>query len=416
MPFALFGVFGILLVIAVPVAVAMGAAAIFSLWQAGIPMEVAAQRLISGMSSFPLLAIPLFVFAGSLMNQGGITRRLIDFAFSIVGSIRGGLAAVNVLTNMIFGGVSGSAVADAGAIGRIMIPDMVNRGYSRGYAAAVTATAATVALLLPPSIDLILYGVTAQVSIGMLFQWGFFAGLFLVAVLLLTAYFTARHSGYPAERRASWKEIWQHGLRALPALIIPVAVIGGVRFGVFTPTEGASIAVLAALFVGFFMYRGLNWRTFKASVVETVFLSVAIMTILAFAQVYSWALVTSGISRGIQDWATGITDSRWLMLLVMILILMLIGTVLEGSAAILIFTPLLLPIVAAVGVDPLHFGIVVVAAMAFGLITPPVGITLLVATKIAGIPMHRSFRELLPWFAVCMLALAVIAFVPLLFY
>ncbi|NLA66141.1 MAG: TRAP transporter large permease [Leucobacter sp.] len=416
MPFALFGVFGILLVVAVPVAVAMGAAAMISIWQAGIPMEIAAQRLISGISSFPLLAIPLFVFAGSLMNQGGITRRLIDFAFSVVGGVRGGLASVNVLTNMIFGGVSGSAVADAGAIGRIMIPDMVKRGYSRGYSAAVTATAATVALLLPPSIDLILYGVTAQVSIGLLFQWGLFAGLLLVGILLVTAYVTARRRGYPAERKSSWNDIWKSGVRALPALIIPIVVIGGVRFGVFTPTEGAGVAVLAAIFVGIFMYRGLTWRTFKASVVETTFLSIAIMSILAFAQVYSWALVTSGISRDIQAWAMSITDSRWLMLLIIVLVLMLIGTVLEGSAAILIFTPLFLPIMTGVGVDPLHFGIVVVAAMAFGLITPPVGITLLISTKIAGIPMHRSFKELLPWFIACMIALTAFAFIPLFFY
>lgn len=416
MPFALFGLFGIFLLIAVPVAIAMGAAAIISIWATGIPLEIAAQRLVAGISSFPLLAIPLFVWAGSLMNHGGITRKLIDFAFSVVGSVRGGLASVNILTNMIFGGVSGSAVADAGAIGRVMIPDMVRRGYSRGYSASVTATAATVALLLPPSIDLILYGVTAQVSIGMLFQWGLFAGIILGAFLLVTAYLTARKRNYPTEAKSSWKQIYTSGFKALPALAVPLVVIGGVRFGIFTPTEGAAVAVFAAFIIGLLIYRGLTWKAMVKSIVESTFLSVAIMAILAFAQVYSWALVTSGVSADIQRWAEGLTDQRWLMLILLILLLMVIGTVLEGSAAILIFTPLLLPIATAVGVDPMHFGIIMVAAMAFGLITPPVGITLLIATSIAKIPMHRSFRELIPWFITCMIALIAFAYIPLFFY
>ncbi|MGI5951407.1 MAG: TRAP transporter large permease [Brooklawnia sp.] len=416
MPVALFGLFVLLLALAVPVAVAMGAAAMVSIFASGIPLEITAQRLIAGLSSFPLLAIPLFIWSGSIMNRGGITRRLIDFAFALVGSMKGGLAAVNVVTNIIFGGVSGSAVADAGAIGRIMIPDMVKRGYTRGYAASVTATAATVALLIPPSIDLILYGVTAQVSVGLLFQWGLVAGLFLGAVLILTAYLTARKAGYPSERRSTRQEVLSSGYKALPALLVPVVVIGGVRFGAFTPTEGGAVAVLAGVLVGAFVYRGLNWQAFRKSIVESVVLSVAIMSILAFAQVYSWAIVTSGIARSLQQWALSVTDSRVLMLLVIVVVLMLIGTVLEGSAAILIFTPLLLPIAVGVGVDPLHFGIIVVAAMTFGLITPPVGLTLLIASSIADIPTHRALREFIPWFVACMICLALFTYVPLAFY
>lgn len=416
MPLALFGLFALLLLLAVPIAIAMGASAMASILWTGRPLEIVAQRLIEGISSFPLLAIPLFVWSGSIMNRGGITKRLIDFAFTIVGSIKGGLAAVNVVTNIIFGGVSGSAVADAGAIGRIMIPDMVRRGYSRGYSASVTATAATLALLIPPSIDLILYGVTAQVSIGLLFQWGLVAGLVLGVILILTAYLTARRAGYPSERRSTPSEILSAGKQAIPALLVPIVVIGGVRFGVFTPTEGGAIAVLSAVIISVFFYRDLTWRLFRQSVQESMFLSVAIMVILAFAQVYSWALVTSGVARSIQNWALSLTDSRYVMLLGLIVLLMLIGSVLEGSAAILIFTPLLLPIAVGVGVDPLHFGIIVVAAMAFGLITPPVGLTLLIATTIAGIPMHKSVRELVPWFGACMISLLLFSYVPLFFY
>lgn len=416
MPVILFGLFALLLAVTVPVAIAMAVPAIISINSAGIPLAIVVQRFVSGMSSFPLLAIPLFIWTGSLMNRGGVTRSLINFAYSLVGSIKGGLAAVNILTNMIFGGVSGSAVADAGAIGKIMIPNMIDRGYSKAYAACVTATAATIALLIPPSIDLILYGVTAHVSIGMLFQWGLLGGLFLGAVLIGTAYFTARKRGYPAEKRASLREVGTASVAAIPALIIPIVVIGGVRFGIFTPTEGGAIAVLAAILVGKFCYKELSLENFATSVKESVFLSSAILVILAFAKVYSWALLTTGITDSIQTWVSGLVTSRVLMLIVMIVILLLIGTVLEGSAAILIFTPLLLPIATATGISALHFGIVTVAAMTFGLVTPPVGLTLLISCSIAKIPLHETFKEIVPWFLSCVGVLCVFAFVPLFFY
>lgn len=416
MPLVLFGLFALLLAVTVPVAIAMAVPAIVSINSAGIPLAIVVQRFVSGMSSFPLLAIPLFIWTGSLMNRGGVTRSLINFAYSLVGSIRGGLAAVNILTNMIFGGVSGSAVADAGAIGKIMIPNMIERGYSKAYAACVTATAATIALLIPPSIDLILYGVTAHVSIGLLFQWGLLGGLLLGAVLIGTAYFTARKRGYPAEERVSLSEVGRASISAIPALIIPIVVIGGVRFGIFTPTEGGAIAVLAAIFVGKFCYKELSVENFATSVKESVFLSSAIMVILAFAKVYSWALLTTGITDSIQEGVSGLVTSRVLMLIVMIVLLLLIGTVLEGSAAILIFTPLLLPIATATGISALHFGIVTVAAMTFGLVTPPVGLTLLISCSIAKIPLHETFKEIIPWFLSCVGVLFVFAFVPLFFY
>lgn len=416
MPLVLFGLFALLLAVTVPVAIAMAVPAIVSINSAGIPLAIVVQRFVSGMSSFPLLAIPLFIWTGSLMNRGGVTRSLINFAYSLVGSIRGGLAAVNILTNMIFGGVSGSAVADAGAIGKIMIPNMIERGYSKAYAACVTATAATIALLIPPSIDLILYGVTAHVSIGMLFQWGLLGGLFLGVVLIGTAYFTARKRGYPAEERVSLSEVGSASISAIPALIIPIVVIGGVRFGIFTPTEGGAIAVLAAILVGKFCYKELSVGNFATSVKESVFLSSAIMVILAFAKVYSWALLTTGITDSLQEGVSGLVTSRVLMLIVMIVLLLLIGTVLEGSAAILIFTPLLLPIATATGISALHFGIVTVAAMTFGLVTPPVGLTLLISCSIAKIPLHETFKEIIPWFLSCVGVLCVFAFVPLFFY
>jgi C4-dicarboxylate transporter DctM subunit len=413
----LFGAFALLIAVAVPLAVAMGLAAMASIYFGnGLSLEIAAQRMISGMSSFTLIAIPLFVWAGSLMNRGGITQRLIDFAYSLIGSIRGGLAAVNVLTNAIFGGISGSAVADAGAIGRLLIPQMVKRGYTASYSAVVTATAATIALLIPPSIDLILYGVTARASIGMLFQWGLVAGIILSIMLIITAYITARRRGYPSEPRASGREVWRSFVGALPALMVPLVVIGGIRFGVFTPTEGSAVAVLASLIIGGLIYRDLTWSELVKSVTESVILMTTIMTVLAVAQIYSWATVTGGVTRQVEEFFAGFTNSRFVVLLIIVIFLLLIGTVLEGSAAILIFTPMLLPVVTAVGIDPLHFGLIMVAGMAFGLVTPPVGLTLLITTKIANIPLMSSIRDLVPWFGTCVLFLAGLTFLPLFFY
>lgn len=414
MPLILGGLLLLLLVIGAPVGVAVGLASFASLAAEGVPPEVGAQRFVAGMRSFPLLAIPLFVLAGSLMNAGGVTQRLIDFAYAIVGRIRGGLSAVNVLTNITFGGMSGSAVADASSVGRLLIPQMLRRGYAPGDAASVTATASIVALVLPPSVTMIIYGVAAEVSISALFFHGLYIGIGFGLVYLILGWLIARKKGYPAERGVGGRELLRTALKALPALLIPVIVLGGIRLGIFTATEGGAVAVLIAAILGAVVYRELTWPRIVKAMRETTMLVAAIMLIIAMAQAYSWALVTGGTPQIIADAVLGMTSNILLILFIANVLLLLIGTVVEGNAAIIIFTPILLPIVTAAGVDPVHFGLIVVINLAIGLITPPVGINLLITSRIAGIPVEKALRDMLPWLGVSIVMLFLVTYVPVL--
>ncbi|MBS3179311.1 MULTISPECIES: TRAP transporter large permease [unclassified Pseudoclavibacter] len=412
MPVILGGLLLLLLAIGVPVGISVGLASFVSLAVEGVPPEVGAQRFIAGMRSFPLLAVPLFVLAGAIMNAGGTTQRLIDFAYALVGRIRGGLSAVNVLTNVTFGGMSGSAVADASAVGRLLIPQMLRRGYSPGDAASVTAAASIIALVLPPSITMIIYAVAAEVSIGDLFFHGLYIGLAFGVVYLITGWLIARKKGYPAEKSTDLRGLGRAFLKAIPALLIPVVVLGGIRLGVFTATEGGAVAVTVAAIIGFFVYRGLTWARIVTAMRETAMLVAAIMLIIAMAQAYSWALVTGGTPEILAAAVLGITDNIFVILLVANVLLLLVGTVVEGNAAIIIFTPVLLPIMTAVGVDPVHFGLIVVINLAIGLITPPVGINLLITSRIAGISAEKAMKDMLPWLGVSILLLFIVTYAP----
>lgn len=415
MGYVLIGGFIFLIVIGLPIAIAIALASLLGLGLfTDVPLALASQRMFAGLRSFPLLAIPLFVLAGSIMNAGGITRRLIDFAYALVGPMKGGLSAVNIVTNIVFGGISGSAVADAGSIGRVLIPQMTRRGYSAGYAASVTATASTIALVIPPSITLIIYGVTAEVSIGDLFFHGLYIGLGFGLIYVLTGWLVATKRGYPSEERLSLRGAVHALGKALPSLTIPVVVLGGIRLGVFTATEGAAVAVLIALILAGLVYRELTIERLKQVYRETLMLVAAIMTIIAMAQIYSWALVAGGIPQSISSTILDLTANPYVILLLVNILLLAVGAVMEGNAAIIIFTPILLPVVTSAGIDPVHFGLIVVINLAVGLITPPVGISLLITTKIAGISMEQSFRELLPWLATALGLLAVVSYVPLL--
>ncbi|WP_120003536.1 TRAP transporter large permease [Nesterenkonia muleiensis] len=416
MPAVLGGGLIVLLIIGVPIGIAIGLTSIISLVMfTDVPLEIAAQRLISGVRSFPLLAIPLFILAGSIMNAGGVTQRLIDFAYALIGQMRGALAGVTVITNMIFGGISGSAVADASSVGRLLIPQMLKRGYPAGMAASVSSTASTIALILPPSITMIIYGVTAEVSISALFFHGLYIGLGFGLVYILTGYIVARVMKLPSEKRASAKELWVSFRRAAPALLIPVAVLGGIRLGIFTATEGGAVAVAIALFLGLVVYRELTPTTVHKALHDSAILVAAIMLIIAMSQIYSWALTTGGVAQTITDAVLGITTEMIAILLLVNVLLLLVGTVVEGNAAIILFTPILLPIVTSVGVDPVHFGLIIVINLAIGLITPPAGICLLIGCKIAGIPMEKSLRDLLPWLLVSIALLLTVTYTPLIF-
>ncbi|WP_104133975.1 TRAP transporter large permease [Cryobacterium sp. Y62] len=416
MGYALGFVFIALLVLSVPVGIAIALSSIVGIqFFSSIPMEIVAQRLVSGISSYSLLAIPLYVFAGSLMNAGGITQRLVGFAKAIVGPVRGGLAQTTIITTAVFGGISGSQVADTTSVGRLMIPQMVQAGYDRRYSASLMATAGGIFLTIPPSINLIVYGVLAQVSISDLFFYGLIIGLATVLLLMVGAYFFAIVEKHPKGERQSVKQIWTSFRRAFFSLMLPVVIIGGIRIGVFTPTEGGAVAVLFAVLIGLVVHREMNVRKFLSAALDSAVLVGVIMLIIAAAQIYSYALVTGGIPQAITALLLGITENPLVILLLINVILLLVGAVMEGNAAMIVFVPIILPVALAVGIDPLHLGLVIVLNLGIGLITPPVGLCLMVATTIARTTVQRVLPAIVPWFIICLVLLAAVTYLPPLF-
>ncbi|AWB89530.1 TRAP transporter large permease [Salinibacterium hongtaonis] len=416
MGYALLIVFAALLIIGAPIGVSLGLASIVGLeFFSNAPLEVASQRMISGLRNFSLMAIPLYVLAGTLMNASGITQRLIDFAYSIVGGVRGGLAHTTIVTTAIFGGISGSQVADTSSVGRLMIPQMIARGYKAPYAVSVMATAGAMFVTIPPSINLIVYGVLAQASIADLFFYGLLIGLAFIVVLLLAAYIAAVVSKQPKEKRASFKVIGRAFVRAIWSLLIPVVIIGGIRIGVFTATEGGAVAVFLAIVVGFFIHKELTPKKFVRALVESGILVGVIMLVIACAQMYSWALVTGQIPQAITSFLMNITDNPLMILLLINILILIIGTVMEGNAALIVFVPILLPVATAVGIDPVHLGLIMVVNLGIGLLTPPVGMCLLVSCKIGKITMAQAIPAMLPWFGIALAFLFGVTYLPILF-
>ncbi|WP_072314901.1 TRAP transporter large permease [Agrococcus sp. Marseille-P2731] len=416
MGYALLGAFALLLLIGAPIGVALGLASMFGLeFFSTVPLEVSAQRMIAGIRSFPLLAIPLYIIAGALMNASGITQRLVDFAYTIVGSIRGGLAHVTILTTAIFGGISGSQVADTSNVGRLMIPQMVQRGYKPTYAVSVMATAGAMFVTIPPSINLIVFGVLAQASIADLFFYGLLIGIAFVVVLMIAAYVAALVQKQPAEARESFGNVARAFGRAIWSLLLPVVIIGGIRMGVFTPTEGGAVAVMYALVIGFFVHRELTWKKIVHALHESALLVGVIMLVIAAAQMYSWALISGQIPQQIAAAMLRLTDNPLLILLMINVLLLVIGTVIETNAALIVFVPLLLPVAVEVGIDPVHLGLIMVVNLGIGLLTPPVGLVLLVASKIGKVTISELLPSMLPWFGICLAFLAGVTYLPFLF-
>lgn len=408
--------FAALLIIGLPIGIALALSSMIGLEFFGsVPLEIAAQRMIAGIRNFPLLAIPLYILAGSLMNASGITQRLIDFAYVVVGSIRGGLGHATVVTTAIFGGISGSQVADTSSVGRIMIPQMISRGYSPRYAVSLMATAGAMFVTIPPSINLIVYGVLAQASIADLFFYGLLIGLAFLASLLVVGYVAAVIKKQPAEKRATVREITVALSRASWALILPVVIIGGIRIGAFTPTEGGAVAVILAVVIGFVLHRELTWRKLSRALVESSVLVGVIMLVIAAAQIYSWALISGQIPQAISQGLLSLTDNPLLILLLINILILVIGTVMEGNAALIVFVPLLLPAATAVGIDPVHLGLVMVVNLGIGLLTPPVGLCLLVSCKIGKVTVAQAVPAMIPWFGLCLVFLAGVTYLPVIF-
>lgn len=410
----LFFVFALLLIIGVPVAYALAAAALLTLFYLDLPSIVMVQQISAGSGSPSLIAIPLFIFAGEIMMRGGISERLISLAASLVGRMRGGLGQVSVLSSLFFGGVSGSAIADVSAVGGTMIPQMIKRGYDRDFAVNVSITAALVALLVPPSHNLILFSAAAGggLSIADLFAAGIVPALLMTVVLMFTGWLVARRRGYGVEAFPGMRAVMLRLVSALPGLGLVALIFVGIRAGIFTAVESAAVAVVYALLVTSVLYRQLNLREFLATVAHAARSTGVILFVIATAAVFGWLLAYLQVPAAAVDALQSIADSKVMVLLLIIIVLLLLGTFMDLAPMILICTPIFLPVARAYGIDPIHFGLVLVLTGGLGLVTPPVGSVLFIGTAIGKISIAETMRSIWPFWLAGLAVLLVVAFFP----
>jgi len=404
------------MLLGVPVAYALGITVLTILgtergWT-NIPFGMVAQRMLYGVDSFPLLAIPLFLLAGRIMNEGGVTNRIFHFANTMVGHVRGGLGHVNVLGSMIFAGMSGSAIADAAGLGQIEIKAMLEAGYDREYSVAVTGASSTIGPIIPPSIPMVLYGVLAQTSVAGLFIGGIIPGILMgLAMMVMCSYFAVKR-GYPQHRRATLRQAWEATLTTFPSLLTPVLIIGGIWTGIFTPTEASAVAAAYAVILTVFCYRELTWKGLYRVCQETVLETGIILFILAAASMFGWLLIRYRIPFVLVDFMAGISTNPQVVLVILNIFLLIVGCFMSVAAAITILTPLLVPMVVKVGIDPLHFGVVMVFNLMIGVLTPPYGSVLFVLVRVGNISFDRLVRALVPWYIPLLATLAVISYFP----
>ena len=398
--------------LSISVAVSIGLAALVGIQVTNVNMLVAVKEMFSAINKFPLAAIPFFILAGNLMETGGISRRLVEFAKSIVGGVQGGLPMTCVLTCMIFAAVSGSSVATTFAIGAILIPALVRHGYPTNYAAALQATSAELGVIIPPSIPMILYGVAAEVSIGELFIAGFGPGLLIGGALMLFVYLWCKRKGWGKNdgdgRLPFGRALWQAGW----ALLMPVIILGGIYGGIFTPTEASAVAVAYALVVGMLVYREIGLKDLYPILKKSVISSSVIMFIIANAGLFAYLITRAGVPEAIGHWLESVLQSQVLFLLGVNAALFVIGMFIETSASIIVLAPILAPVAAHFGVDPVHFGIIMVVNLALGMITPPFGVNLFAACTVARVSLDRIVGQLVPFVLVVLACLMVITYMP----
>lgn len=408
--------FVVLLALGVPVAFSIGIAALLTMLVSIAPepaFTTMAQRMATGLDSFALLAIPFFILAGQLMNKGGIATRLIDFAKGLVGTLPGGLAYVNILACMLFGAISGSAVAAASAIGGIMNPRMVKDGYSRPFSAAVNVTSATTGMIIPPSNILIVYSLASGgVSIAALFIAGYVPGMLVGLALMLVAGFISWKKKYPVGDRVGLGEIFRKFLDALPSLLLLFIVIGGIVGGIFTATEASAIAVLYTLILSMVFYRQVKVADLPEILVQTVITTAIVMLLIGTSMGMSWVMSFENIPQAVSEGLLSISSNKFVVLLIINLILLFVGIFMDMTPAVLIFTPIFLPVVTKLGVDPTHFGIIMVLNLCIGLCTPPVGSVLFVGCGVANISISKVIRPLIPLFIAMIIALLLVTYIP----
>ncbi len=412
--YVLIGSMLLLILLGLPLFLSIGCSALITLFflLPNLPLELIPQNLLGGVDSFSLLAIPFFFLAGEIMNSGGQTRRIIRFAEGLVGKIPGGLAHVNVVTNVIYAGISGAAVADAAAIGSIMIPAMKKAGYSAKFTAAVNAAAATIGPIFPPSIPMIIYGVIANVSVGKLFLAGVIPGLAMGIYFMATCFYFAVRRGYPRSGGMSLKELAKSLLEVFWAILSPAVIVGGILLGIFTPTEAGAVAVFYSVIIGGFVYRELTLRDLVHIFRRTLVNSATVLILVGASQIFGWVVAQSNIGVQIGHMILAVSDNPLVILLELNILFLIIGMIMDPLAALIIFVPIFLPIAQSAGVDSIHFGLIVVLNLMIGLSTPPVGYLLYMTAALAEIPVEGVIREILPFLAVMLVILGICTYWP----
>ncbi|EPJ7184790.1 TRAP transporter large permease [Citrobacter amalonaticus] len=405
---------GIMLAIGVPVAYAVGISAIVGAWYIDIPLEAVMIQLTNGVNKFSLLAIPFFILAGAIMAEGGIARRLVNFAYLFVGFIRGGLSLVNIVASTFFGAISGSSVADTASIGSVMIPEMDKKGYPRDFAAAVTASGSVQAILTPPSHNSVIYSLATggTVSIAALFIAGILPGLLLSFTLMVMCVGFAHKRGYPKGERVPFRQALKIFLDTLWGLMTVVIIMGGILSGIFTATESAAIACLWAFFVTMFIYRDYKWSELPKLMYRTVKTVTIVMILIGFAAAFGAIMTYMQLPMRITEAFTSISDNKYVILMCINIMLLLIGTLMDMAPLILILTPVLLPVTNALGIDPVHFGMIMLVNLGIGLITPPVGSVLFVASAVSKQKIEQVVKAMLPFYAVLFLVLLLVTYIP----
>ncbi|MEB8433795.1 TRAP transporter large permease [Cocleimonas sp. KMM 6892] len=402
----------VLLVIGAPVAVSLGLASLVYILIDGLPDVVLAHNMINGIDSFPLLAIPFFILAGHLMNTAGITTKIFAFARAMVGWMHGGLGHVNVGASVIFAGMSGAAVADAGGLGNIEIKAMRDADYDDEFSVGITAASSIIGPIIPPSLPLVIYGVMASVSIGELFAAGLIPGLLMALSLMIMIAYYAKKRNYPRDSHFELAVLSHTFKKAILPLLTPVIIIGGVSTGVFTPTESAVAAVMYSLLLGLVVYKTLTWRHIVRVSMDTIETTAAILMIIASAAVFAWVLTANQVAQHLGDFLLNLSDNKTVILLIIMVLVLLIGMFMETIAAMTILVPILIPITTAVGIDPVHLGIIVVLNLMLGLLTPPVGMVLYVLSDVSGVSFEKCVKSTAPFLIPLIFVLLLITFVP----
>jgi len=414
MSLVLAGLFILFLLMGLPVAIVIGAAAMSALNLGGVPLMVVPQQMFSGINSFALVAVPMFVLAGDIMAQGEISKRLVAFADSMFGFIKGGLSVVSVLAGMFFAAISGSGAATTAAVGASLVPELKRKGYDPASAASLIAASGTIGVVIPPSVPIIIYAVIAQESVKELFLSGFIPGLAMGVGLIAVALIQGHRRAYPRGTALSLATIGRTLVSASWGLMAPLIILGGIFSGLFTPSEAAVVAVNYAVFVSFFIYRDLTLSGLYRIVLRAGVTTAVIMFVIAASSVLSWALASWQVPGTIASFALSLSGNIYVLLILIMALILITGVFLETASALIILTPMLLPLAAQLGIDTVHFGIIIVVGLAIGMVTPPVAINLFVASTTANVPIERIARAVLPYLLVLIVVYILIAFVPLL--